>query len=215
MSKFHVDLCLPPTDAEHLPEAIANANGDPREQARLRCDGGPRGLLDFEITRSEAVARARATWEAQQADFRRLLAGHPPARPLTAFLAEHEADPEGYPRERAVAEHHAQPLVRALNHRSARERYPNLGVWVLGPDSDPITKFTRDPEPEIAQTAINALLSYALVTLDGEWIQRDRLGQFASPQASEAAATLYARQATAYLENLDEDSVIVRLLCHG
>jgi hypothetical protein len=266
MSKFHVDLCLPPTDAKQLPEAIATAmapfrvdqpgdwsedwiwdwwhinsyedsgdfavraeqdgdprliweptfpNGDLRERAPLRCDGGPRGLLDFDITRSEAVARARATWEAQQADFRRLQADHPPARPLTAFLARHEADPASYPRERAVAEHHAQPLVRALNQRSAWERYPSLDVWVLRPDSDPITKFTRDPEPEIEQTAVNALLCYALVTLDGPWIQRDRLGPFASPQPDEAAATLYAWEATAYLENLDENSVIVRLLCHG
>lgn len=97
MSKFHVDLCLPPTDPKQLPEAIATAlapfrvdqpgdwsedwiwdwwhinsyedsgdfavraehDGDPRliweptfpnldlrERAPLRCDGGPRGLLD-------------------------------------------------------------------------------------------------------------------------------------------------------------------------
>lgn len=49
-------------------------------------------------------------------------------------------------------------------------------------------------------------LSYALVTLDGEWIQRDRFGPFVSPQPDEVAATPYARQATAYLENLDGDS---------
>jgi len=128
---------------------------------------------------------------------------------------ENEANSESYPRERTVAEHHTQPLVHALNHRSARERYPSLGVWTLRPDSDPIRTFTRDPEPEVEQTAVNALLSYALVTLEGQWIQHDRLGPFASPQRDKPAATHYARQATAYLENLDEDSIIVRLLCHG
>lgn len=37
----------------------------------------------------------------------------------------------------------------------------------------------------------------------------------ATPQPEETTDTVYARQATAYLEDLDEDCVIVRLLCHG
>ncbi|MBR7839485.1 hypothetical protein KDL01_39885 [Actinospica durhamensis] len=193
-------------------------NGDPRliyaddDREPLRCDGGPRGLLDFDATRRQAVDQARAEWQAEQLDFRRLLADHPPAQPLTAFLARHNADPEGYPREQAVADHHTQPLVRALNHRSAWDRYPNLGVWALGPDSDPITRYTRGPQPEIDEAAAWAVTRYALLTLEGEWIDPTRLGSFAEPHPGEAAPAAYARQSSTYLDGLHEDCVIVTLL---
>lgn len=184
------------------------------EREPLRCDGGPRGLLDFAATRQQAVDRAYAEWHGQQRDFQKLVADHPPAQPLTAFLARHDADPEGYPREQAVADHHAQPLVSALNHRSVWDRYPSLGIWVLGPDSDPITRYTRDPQPDLDEAARWAVTRYALLTLEGEWIDREGLGSFAGPDAGEDGSAAYARQSDAYLDGLDEDCVVVRLLCH-
>jgi hypothetical protein len=195
-------------------------DGDPRlvhgddGPEPLRCDGGPRGLLDFAATRRHAVERARAEWHAQQHDFQKLVADHPEARPLTSFLARHEANPVSYPREQAVADHHAQPLIQALNHRSAWDRYPSLGVWMLGPDSDPITAFTRDPQPDFERAAAWAVTAYALLTTDGHWIDPDRLDPFAPPRAGEVPADAYARQADAYLETVDDDILIVRLLCH-
>jgi hypothetical protein len=195
-------------------------DGDPRlihgddEAEPLHCDGGPRGLLDFHATRRQAVDRARAEWHAQQRDFRKLVADHPEARPMTAFLARHEANPVGYPREQAIADHHAQPLIQALNHRTAWDRYPSLGVWVLGPDSDPITKFTRDPQPDFDQAAAWAVTAYALLTADGQWIDPEQLGPFAAPRDGEATYDAYVRQADAYVDNLDDDYIVVRLLCH-
>ncbi|MGI5239870.1 hypothetical protein [Dactylosporangium sp. CA-139066] len=195
-------------------------DGDPRlvhgddDLEPLHCDGGPRGLLDFDATRRQAVDRARAEWHAEQRDFQRLVADHPAAQPLTAFLARHEADPEGYPREVAVADHHAQPLVRALNHQSAWERYPSLGIWVLGPNADPITSFTRDPQPVFDDAAAWAVTSYALLTIDGRWIDPDQLGPFAGLRERQDAGSAYARQSNAYLDSLEEDCIIVRLLCH-
>ncbi|WP_030435745.1 hypothetical protein [Actinoplanes subtropicus] len=196
-------------------------DGDPRlvygddEAEPLRCDGGPRGLLDFPATRRHAVERARGEWRAQQHDFRRLVADHPGARPLTAFLARHEADPVGYPRERAVADHHAQPLVRALSHSSAWERYPSLGVRMLHPDSDPITELTRDPQPDFDRAAAWAITAYALLTAAGQWIDPEQLGPFAAPRDGEAATDAYVRQADAYLDTIGDDYLIVRLLCHS
>jgi hypothetical protein len=108
---------------------------------------------------------------------------------LTSFLAR-------YPRDRAVAEHHAQPLIQALNHRTAGERYPNLGTWALGPDTDPITAFTRDPQADFDLAAAWAVPAYALLTTDGRWLEPD------------------PSTANAYLDDLDDDCVIVRLLCH-
>ncbi|WP_344134344.1 hypothetical protein [Luedemannella flava] len=195
-------------------------DGDPRlihgddDPEPLHCDGGPRGLLDFDAMRQQAVDRARAEWHTQQRDFQKLVADHPAAQPLTTFLARHEADPEGYPREQAVADHHAQPLIRAVNHQTAWERYPSLGIWVLGPNSDPISQLTREPRPDIEHAAAWAVTTYALLTTDGQWIDPDQLGPFAELRDGEDADDAYARQSSAYLDNLDEDCVIVRLLCH-
>ena len=195
-------------------------DGDPRlihgdaETGPLACVGGPRGLLDFDATRRQAVAQARDEWQAQQRDFQRLVADHPAARPLTAFLARHQADPVGYPREQAVADHHAQPLIQALNHITVWDRYPNLGAWVLGPDTDPITAFTRDPQPDFDRAAAWAVTAYALLTADGHWIDPEQPGPFAAPRDGEAADDAYARQADAYLDTLGDDYIIVRLLCH-
>jgi hypothetical protein len=195
-------------------------DGDPRlvhgkdDPEPLHCDGGPRGLLDFDATRQQAVDRARAEWHAEQRDFQKLVTDHPAAQPLTAFLARHEADPEGYPREQAVADHHAQPLVRALNHQTAWERYPSLGIWVLGPNTDPITRFTRDPQRDFDHAAAWAVTAYALLTTEGQWIEPDKLGPFAELRDGEDANGAYTRQSSAYLDNLDEDCIVVRLLCH-
>jgi hypothetical protein len=262
VSKFDLNVCLPPTPPEKVRTALAAAmapfdansavggnpdgewdwwridagderfavdpahdgdprlihepspGGRPRDPAPLRCDGGPRGLLDLRATRAGAVSRARARIEAERADFARLVADHPPARPLTVFLARHSADPVHYPRDHAVADHHAQPLVRALNNRTAWERYPNLGMWVLGPDSDPISHFTRDPRPELEVAASWAFVATALLTLDGRWVESDRPGPFGAPLPGETPSAAYARQAAAYLDGLDGECVIVRLLCH-
>ncbi|MFS4095857.1 hypothetical protein [Streptomyces sp. AF1A] len=263
MSKFYLNVCLPPTSPQELRAALDavmapfdinfpddewNPNGewdwwhidagdeggfavgpefdgDPRlifgttssagrPRRPLRCDGGPRGLLDFEATKAEAVAEARARWQAEQRDFARLVADHPSAEPLSAFLARHRANPRGYPREQAVADHHAQPLVRALSHRSARERYPNLGLWVLGPESDPISCFTRDLRADLDGAASWALATTALLTLDGQWTEADRPGPFTHVLPGEEPSAAYARQTTAYLDGLHEDCIVVRMLCH-
>ncbi|GAA1972380.1 hypothetical protein [Catenulispora subtropica] len=200
-------------------------DGDPRlihsdpdavgyQRQPLRCDGGPRGLLDFNASRREALAQALSQWEAEQQDFQRLVADHPPAHPLTEFLARHAADPDIYPREQAVADHHTQPLVQALNHGSAWDRYPNLGLWVLGPNSDPISSFTQDPQPGFAHAEAWAIMATALLTLNGEWIESDQLGSFTDVRTGEDKYDAYARQATDYLAALDDDCIIVRLLCH-
>ena len=256
MSKYRVNVCLPPSAAADVEGALAEAmapfdmnrgdafdpdatwdwyrvdagrqrfavkprhDGDPRlihadpvvvgtPHEPLRCDGGPRGLLDFDACRRAARTEAQAYWQAQQRDFERLVEDHPPAEPLTVFLARHAADPEGYPREQAVADHHAQPLIKALNHRSVFERYPSLGAWVLGPDTDPITVYSRDPEPgfELAETW--AVARAALLTLEGEWT-----GIKPYSHEPDEESDTFARRSTAYLEALDEDCVVVRLLCH-
>jgi hypothetical protein len=183
----------------------------------LQCDGGPRAVLDLDATRANAIADARHDWEAEQQDWERLVSLNPPAQPLTVFLARHRADPQGYPRERALADHHSQPLIRALNHRPADDSYsyPNLAIWIPGPDSDPVTYYSRDPEVDLAAATAWAIPTYALITVDGQWIDTDQPGPFGATLPGEDVSVAYARQATAYLDSLDGGCVIVRIGCHG
>jgi hypothetical protein len=192
--------------------------GAPRERLPLRCDGGPRALLDFEATRASAIADARDSWQAEQQDWQRLVAGHPPALPLSAFLARHHTDPQGYTREQATADHHRQPLIQALNHRPQDRypySYPNLAIWILGPNADPISYYTRDPQTDLDLAAAWAIPTFALLTTDGQWLDADQPGPLGHALPGEDRSAAYARQATAYLDALDGDCVIVRLLCHG
>lgn len=189
--------------------------GAPRERLPLRCDGGPRGLLDFEATRASAIAGARDQWQAEQQDWQRLVASHPPALPLSAFLARNHADPQGYTREQAIADHHRQPLIRALSGGRPTGRYPNLALWILCPGDDPISYYTRDPQADLDLAAAWAIPTFALLTTDGQWLDADQPGPFGHARPGEDRSGAYARQATAYLDGLDGDCVIVRLLCHG
>ena len=86
---------------------------------------------------------------------------------------------------------------------------------MLGPDSDPITDFTRDPRPDFERAAAWAIAEWALLTVDGRWIDAERRGPFAPPRDGESVADAYARQSDAYLETVDDDVIIVRLLCHS
>lgn len=53
----------------------------------------------------------------------------------------------------------------------------------------------------------------ALLTLDGEWLGLKPYSNAAGHDSS-AARDAYFEQSTAYLEKLDADCVVVRLLCH-
>jgi hypothetical protein len=123
----------------------AYPSGAPRERLPLRCDGGPRGLLDFDATREAAVARAHAEW-----------------------LADQDSE----------------------YHRG------------------------KELQPALDEAAAWAIARFALLTLDGQWLSAEWSGSFAKALPGESSSDAYARQATAYLEELDEDCVIVRLYCH-
>ncbi len=91
----------------------------------------------------------------------------------------------------------------------------NSAIWILGPDSDPISYYTRDPQADLNFAAAWAIATFALLTTDGQWIDADQPGPFSRSLPGEDRSAAYARQATAYLDALAGDRVIVRLLCHG
>ena len=54
----------------------------------------------------------------------------------------------------------------------------NSAIWILGPDSDPISYYTRDPQADLNFAAAWAIATFALLTTDGQWIDADQPGPF-------------------------------------
>ncbi|WP_431676924.1 hypothetical protein [Kitasatospora sp. KL5] len=176
----------------HRPDAA----GDPRlivdhqegTGGTLRCDGGPRALLDFEAMRDleerEAAARHDRWTE--------LVGGLPAAQPWRHFLARHLADPDGYPMEQARDDHRTQARCRAA-HDSEEFRY-----WDGG--------FSTGRAEYVARARAEAVPNYALLRLDGTWTEPG------SDTEEDRAA--YAREANAYLDALDGGTLLVTVDCH-
>ncbi|GIG59929.1 hypothetical protein Lfu02_43010 [Longispora fulva] len=176
------------------------------------CDGGPRGLLDLDGTRDRAVSGARAEWEAECEDWRRAVADHPPARPWAWFEERHRADPVRYPLERARIDHQDQPLNQSLAHFSVTGRYPHLGIWALG--SDPVAHFSRGGQHFLDAVAASAIATWAVLTVDGTWIDGDQSGPLDDIAVVPEAGNAHLRRVAAYIEALDDDVLVIQLLCH-
>ncbi len=189
-------LVLPPHDGDRR---LVTASTVPRRKAKLEplgpleCHGGPRGLLDFDAMRS----RASRAYDDLLAAWTELTAIHPPAAPLTDFLARHEADPESYSRADARREHLAQPLVQEVAQRAVAGD-PHFDTSFL--TNDPVAYFAQDHEEARLWAVRSAVPSFALVTLDGTWTDNETLDHW--------------DQANRYLDDLDADTVVVKVLCH-
>ncbi len=172
----------------------------PREKAALdalgplECYGGPRRLLDFEAMRR----RAARPYDALLAFWQELAAAHEPARPLAEFVGRHEADPTGYPLAEAEREHRAQPLVRELARRSAAG---DLDFATEFLPRDPVAYFAHEHEEARKWAVRCAVPGSALIGPDGAWTDAD-------------CAADYWERANDCLDGLDEEAVVVDLLCH-
>lgn len=186
-------------------------NGEPRPRGPLRCDGGPRGLLDLEGMRAISAADAGATW----AVWARFSAEHPSAEPLSAFLGRYGAtsDVPSSGLDRAKAEHLAQPLVQALAQYAVTagdEHYPNSFVM-----QDPVAVFSCGEHDYVESAAALAVPTFALLTLDGQWTDSWNAGPLGRFRPGESEAAAYWRLADTYLRNLPKDAMIAQLLCHS
>ncbi|MGW3451583.1 hypothetical protein [Streptomyces sp. NPDC001076] len=171
----------------------------PRRKAKLdalgplECYGGPRDLLDFGAMRRRAAVRH----DARLAAWEELTVLYPPARPLSDFVARHESDPGGYSLADAKREHLAQPLVQDVAQRAVSGD-PHFDTSFLF--NDPVAYFAQEHK-EARQSSVQcAVPGFALVTLDGVWMDADRDG--------------YWEQANNYLDGLHAEAVVVDLLCH-
>ncbi|MFJ3231224.1 hypothetical protein [Streptomyces sp. NPDC086787] len=133
-----------------LVRTLHHPNGDPRELPPGRCDGGPRGLLDFDTPRAEVAARARAAWH----EWRRLARTLPPAAPVEVF-ADH---PDRW------HAHREQPLIGALDDLLMSE-----GLCFM--HAEPADHFGDDPDAYARAEAARVIPSNILVTLDGRRLE--------------------------------------------
>ncbi|MEU4087051.1 hypothetical protein [Streptomyces aureus] len=189
-------LVLPRHDGDRR---LVTASTVPRRKAKLdrlgplECYGGPRGLLDFAGMRE----RAAREHDALLAAWTELTAIHPPARPLAEFLARHEADPEVYSQADAKREHLAQPLVQDVAQRAVAGD-PHFGMSFLV--NDPLAYFAQEHDESRLWAVQSAVPGFALITLDGTWLDAERDGHW--------------EQANHYLDTLDDEAVVLDLLCH-
>lgn len=190
-------LALPAHDGDRR---LVTASTVPRGKTQLdalgplECYGGPRGLLDFDAMRRRSANRH----DARLAAWEELTALHPPARPLSDFIARHEANPGGCSLADAKREHLAQPLVQEVAQRAVSGD-PHFDMsFVL---NDPVAYFAQEHEAARQSSIQCAVPGSALVTLDGVWTDADSDG--------------YWEQANNYLDSLRAEAVVVDLLCHN
>ncbi|WP_445269895.1 hypothetical protein [Streptomyces sp. DSM 41634] len=190
-------LVLPPHDGDRR---LVTASTVPRRKARLdvlgplECHGGPRGLLDFDGMRT----RAARSHDALLAAWTELTVVHPPAQPLADFLARHEADPERYSAADARKDHLAQPLVQEVAQRAVAGD-PHFGMSFLV--NDPVAYFAQDHAEARLRSVQCAVPGFALVTLDGSWMDASTDGHW--------------ERANRYLDDLDAEAVVLDVLCHA
>jgi hypothetical protein len=173
-------------------------NGTPRMRFSLRCDGGPRGLLDFEAAEDAATGCAAEQWD-QWATVTRDL---PLPTPLTTLLEQSKLDPVGYPTERAYSDHASQLALLAWSREfwgSAEVKYTE---W-----TDPAWSFRGTRADYIRRAVIRAVPTSALLTLDGRWIDM-------TVEDGLTAQDSYYEYASHHLNTLDDDTFVVRIRAH-
>jgi hypothetical protein len=170
-------------------------SGEVRPRRPLRCDGGPRRMLDFPALREAAAARARARWQAWHA----LTTRYPHAESLSDLLARHSDPAE------ARRAHLAQPLVQEVAQRAARgdQHFPTQFLLV-----DPVEHFDDVQQDYVDQATQDADFTFALITTDGRWFDEFTIS------GSERDLPAYRRFRATYLDNLDDDAFIISVLCH-
>jgi hypothetical protein len=165
-----------------------------------RCDGGPRGILDFEADRHVYQEAASVRWNLWQ----EVSSGYPPAEPFAAFRSRTASDPSGYPAERAEREYRNQPVVQAvINDPHLAEKFKSCG--------DLVGHFTESEGEYVRRAASRVIPTNVLLTLDGRWI--DGLRMVASTR-SHPRMQDYWRYANEYLDALEADVIVVRLRFH-
>jgi hypothetical protein len=165
----------------------------------LTCDGGRKRALDLAAMRDAAEVTARET----HAEWRALTDNLPDALPWQAF-ADNVSE-NGYTVQQARAQYHAQPRVKALEGTRFGDPFSSI---------DAIERY-QVPEEAFAERARAAAVpGWAVLTTDGRWMERGRMGWFAVSDATEGSTVGYLEAANAYLDALPDSTWLVTVDAH-
>lgn len=163
----------------------------------LYCDGGPRGLLNFQAVQDDAAVEANERYDRWE----KVCADTPPARSWPEMVSLVDVGELTIDAARSL--YRDQPRIVAA-------KKAELDMW----DGCPVESFKPDREEYVAQARRAAVPGYALVTLDGQWTAPGRMGWFgmSSDEPEERDAFKFARNT--YLDQLDAETLVVLLDCH-
>ncbi|GHF60299.1 hypothetical protein GCM10018790_42830 [Kitasatospora xanthocidica] len=173
------------------------SDGSPRPaQPVVRCDGGPRGLLDLDRDRASVAEEAGADWDAWTA----FSADYEPALSESEMFAQTSGSPQW--REAFFA----QPVIRAV--AALRPTWEEAPRWARA--HDPVACYAGGREQYVRRMASRVVPTNVLLTLDGEWID----GNWLSHDPDALVGHRYRDFADRYLDDLAEDALMVRIRFH-
>lgn len=164
-----------------------------------RVDGGPRGLLDFDALRTVKATEAGEIYDR----WTKLVDGLPEAKPWAHFLGLRDTDPDSYPIDRARREYGAQPRVQAARESKDFRWY-----------DDVIAEFADGRETYTQRAAEAAVPGFALLDLEGRWLEPGQMGWFGMSSDTADSRLVYNARANAYLDDMPEDAWVIVVDCH-
>lgn len=178
--------------ANGRPGLMTETNRDHR-----KTDAAPKALLDFEAMRQDKMEEVQTAWWG----FQKFLKQYPETLPWSDYLAR--VDAKEITIDQARQEYRQQPGREALT-----EPYNQyFGV-------DPYEEYAK-PLEEISRLAAEAAVpGWSLLTLEGEWWERGKMGWFGMSDSTDDSEAEYNRRANAYLEALPDDVILAAVDVH-
>jgi hypothetical protein len=176
---------------------------DPQRPGLTWCAGGPVGLLDLATT----TQRLRESAPPDLHDWHTVVAGTAPARPWWHYLDAHNADPDGYPAARAIADFEAQPRIAAMV--AAPDAGQRFTPDMYGPGLEAL--HTGDPDVYADYQAGFLVFGDGLVTLDGQLL----IPSFSPVLVEQTLAErqVFQERARDYVAALDPTTLLVAVTC--
>lgn len=175
----------------------------------VRCDGGPLELLDFETMRDLAAREAHEdydVWEQITAAVRER--GHDPNVDKSwSYFISRVKDPDDHlDIDEARERYRRQPTI-VEERQNHRDRFGLMGPCI-------IDKFSVSREEYVENARWSAIPTYALLTLDGEWVSPGDMGWFGVSSDEQPQREAYYRRYDEYVASLDPATVLVVVDCH-
>jgi len=206
---WRIDSCrtpgpLPVRAGSEDDPRILRVSKPPEEWDPGRCDGAPRGVLDFGGDRTARRQRAETWW----AEWYELASHHPHGRSLLDLWLEHRADEEPDPWPAIEREYKDQPIIRAYVARYDLD--PHRFKW--HDVNDPVGRFGYDAAAYLRRQVARAIPPDELLRLDGSWVD---YANFGGDVFDSDRWDLYYVAADAYLDALPAEAYIVRVHFHS